>query len=178
MKKTIVFVVVLTVLLVLCACGGEKKAEENPPAQVMKEASATPAEELGTKLAQEILSVFDEIVAKVATLSAKQGSADELKGQLENLVSEYRGKMEEYNAKYLGLKADVVSWGACNRYLGEKRGAHVFKKDSELSAAINFYSQQPESEEIVRLISKTAIELLDIAVNQALPQPEGIQKEE
>lgn len=169
MRKGILWVVVMAFSLIFIACGGEKKAEEPAPAPAEQAVAPEPeVEGAGVLLAKEILGVFDEIVAKVAELTKEKPDAAVLKPQLETLFAEYKVKMEEYNVKYLALKEDVQQWGACNGYLGENRGKHVFQKDTTLTEANQHYNLQVGDQEVVHLISKTPVELLDVALNQVV----------
>jgi hypothetical protein len=166
MKKGWWIVVLVTFSFMLCACGGNKQAQEPAPA-AEKQAAAVPVTNgEGVMLAREILGVFDEIVARVVELTLEKPAAAVLKPQLESLFLEYKTRMDACNAKYLGLKPDVRQWGACNRYLGENRGKHVYRKDAVLTEAVSHYNLQAGDPEIVQLITKIPVDLLNIAVKQ------------
>jgi len=171
MRKGLLIVVFMVFSLVFIACGGEKKAEEPAPAPAEQTVAEPAAEGAGVLLAKEILGVFDEIVAKVAELAKEKPEAAALKPQLETLYAEYKVKMEEYNMKYLALKEDVEQWGACNGYLGENRGKHIFDKDAALTEALQHYGLQAGDQEVVDMISKKPVELLNIALNQQVMEP-------
>ncbi|HDP93971.1 MAG TPA: hypothetical protein ENN40_01260 [Candidatus Aminicenantes bacterium] len=166
MKMALLIVVLVAFSMVFIACGNEKKTEASTPIPADQTAVKPETVGEGILLAKEILGVFDEIVARVNELSKKKPEAEVLKSRLENLFVEYKAKMEGYNVKDLALKADVRQWRACNRYLGENRGGHVFQKDTVLTEVLKHYNLQVGDREIVNVIGKTPVKLLDIAVQQ------------
>ncbi len=166
MRKGTMFVLFLAVSLVFMACGGQDKKQEI--AEPVQEAVAQPvADGAGVLLAKEILGSFDELVAKVAELAKEKPDVAVLKPQLEELYSAAREQMNELNGKYLALRdSDMPQFGACNGYLGEHRGKHVFKKDTDLGEIIAHYNLQIGDAEMVKLISEMPVELLEAAVTQ------------
>jgi len=169
MKKWLVLSLTLTLLMVFMACGGGEKKQEEVAAPI-QEAVAEPtptAEGKGVFLAKEILGMFDEIVGKVGELAKDKPEVAVLKPQLEELYSSYREKMTELNTKYLALRdSDIAQFGQCNTYLGENRGKHVFKKDTDLTGIVSHYNLQVGDQEMVKLISEEPVQLLEMAVSQ------------
>jgi hypothetical protein len=107
------------------------------------------------------------MVAKAVELSAAKPDPAELKPKLEEIYAPSRDKMTELNGRYLALKdSDIAQFGACNGYLGENRGKHVFKKDNDIAQIVSHYNFQVGDQEVVRLLSVVPVEILDIAVNQ------------
>ena len=169
---------VLSLALVGWACGGksaeEKKAEavtKSQPAQPEAvqpedpEAAAVKAE--GAAVAKEILDAFDKAVAEAADLAKDKPAAAELKPRLEAILERYKKRMTDLNLRFLALKdKDVRAFGAANGYMGENRGRHVFNMYNEnaLGPAIAFYNIEKNEQEIVELLTKKIIELIDIAV--------------
>ena len=82
------------------------------------------------------------------------------------IYKKYEETMKEINIKYLALKdKDIQLFGAANGYLGENRGKHVFKKDQVLNELVSHYYSKGE-QEIVQLLSKDIIKMLDVAVRR------------
>ena len=159
------------VMLTVAGCGGDDSADVSSTTAAASpgpsETSQAAAQGDGVLVAEEILGVFDEIVGKAAELAKGKPEPTVLKPQLMELYDSYMPKMTELNKKYLGLRdSDTVQWGACNSHLGENRGKHVFDKDSILTEALQYYNLELGDQEIVDLLSKKPVELLDVAVKQ------------
>jgi len=177
-RKFFLVTLVLILALVGWACGGksgeEKKAEvvtESQPAQPGAvqpedpEAAAVKAE--GAAVAKEILDTFDKAVAEAAELAKDKPAAAELKPRLEAIIENYKKPMADLNVRFLALKdKDIRAFGAANGYMGENRGRHIFNMYNEnaLGPAIAYYNIEKNEQEIVELLTKKIIELINIAV--------------
>jgi hypothetical protein len=170
--------VLLTILLVCAAltftvCGGDSKKTEtaqpgNETIVPQKDATSQLApDNEGVMIAKEILGTFDKAVAEVAEIVKDKPEAAALKPKLEALYKTYETKMTEINGRYKALKnKDIRLFGACNGYIGENRGKHVFKKDQTLSEYVAYYNLQKGDMETVKLISGGVVNMLDVAVLQ------------
>jgi DNA repair exonuclease SbcCD ATPase subunit len=169
-RKLGLVLLVFTVAVFFSACGGEgaKKEEGKPETEVQKEQSSQPeaeAESKGTAVAKEILNIFDQLVAETADLVKDKPEAADLKPKLEELYAKYTEKMKELNVKYLALKdEDIALFGDCNGYLGEYRGKHVFERDKILDEYIAYYNFTKGEQEIVDMLTKGMIDILNLAV--------------
>jgi hypothetical protein len=163
-RKLLLIVLLVGVALIFSVCGGETTTQEST--EPAKEEAAAPKADEGVAVAKEILETFDKAVAEAAELAKTKPEAAELKPKLEALYKKYEDTMKEINIKYLALKdKDIAQFGAANGYLGENRGKHVFKKDEVLLEHVNYYYSKGE-QEIVQLLSKEIIKMLDIAVQR------------
>jgi hypothetical protein len=167
-RNLLVTVLVVCIALVFAVCGGEadKPAADQPKEEQQAAKAADPGE--GVAVAKEILETFDKAVAEVAELVKDKPAPAELKPKVEALLKKYEEPMKALNVKYLALKEkDIKLFGDCNGYLGENRGKHVINKDTVLDQFIYHYSQQEEGgAEIVQLIQKDIVNLLEIAVKR------------
>lgn len=159
------------IVLVVGGCGGGDSSDAGSTTTAAPSgspgASQSAAEGEGVAVAKEILAAFDEVVGKAADLTQGNPEPAVLKPQLEELYASYEAKMAELNGKYLALRdADTAQWGACNSYLGENRGKHVFDKDNTLTEAYKHYNLEVGDREIVELLEKGPVELLEMAVKQ------------
>jgi hypothetical protein len=163
-RKLLLIVLLVGVAMIFSVCGGETTTEESTePAQ---EEAAEPKADEGIAVAKEILETFDKAVAEAAELAKAKPEAAELKPKLEALYKKYEATMKEINIKYLALKdKDIRLFGAANSYLGENRGKHVFKKDEVLLEYVNHYYSNG-NQDIVQLLSKDIIKMLDVAVKR------------
>lgn len=161
-RNLLLIVLLVGIVLTFSVCGGETpKQESTEPAE---ETTSAPKVDEGVAVAKEILETFDKAVAEAAELAKTKPEAAELKPKLEALYKKYEETMKEINIKYLALKdKDIRLFGAANSYLGENRGKHVFKKDEVLTEYINHYYSNGD-QEIVQLLSKDIIKMLDVAV--------------
>ncbi len=164
MKKRLFLLILLAAgLIFLPACGG--KTDESSEMTTPVEGKVP--ETAGVVLAQRILEVFDECVAKVVELAAAKPEPEDLTPQLEALYDKYQVKMAELNQEYLALREqDISQFGAANSYLGEHRGRHVFQKDSLLGEAVAYYNFQKGDQELVKLLSNRPVELLERALQR------------
>ena len=171
---TAAILLAVTTLVVISAsgCGGDEPGAVSPSTTA---ASSTPSETAqpsadgeGVLVAKEILATFDELVAQVADLAKDKPDAAVLKPQLEQLYESYMPKMTQLNGKYLAVRdsGDVSQFGECNTYLGSNRGQHVADQDNVLSEAYRYYNLELGDQEIVDMMSKGPIGLLDVAVDQ------------
>lgn len=168
MSRNILFTVVLVCVALIFSVCGEKtdKPETSEPAKTEEKKAAEPAKpDEGVTVGKEILETFDKVVAEAAELAKEKPAAAELKPKLDELYKTYEEKMKALNTKYLALKEkDIALFGACNGYLGENRGKHVFKKNEVMYPFVNHYTSQEGGEAVVQLLSKDIINLLEIAV--------------
>ena len=161
---------VLALMLALSACGGktapaDDKAAAAPAAPATAQAAPPAGDNEGVLLAKEILGLFDEAVSEAAALTKDKPEAAALKPQLSALYDKYAAKMAEINPRFLALKAkDIALFGACNTYMGEKRGAHVYDKDIKLSDTFRYYNLEKGEKEIVDFLNTKLPALIDIAV--------------
>jgi len=167
-RNFLLTVLIVSAALIFAVCG-EKTDKPETPEPAKTEAKETPApavtEDEGVLVGKEILETFDKVVIEAAELAKEKPAAAELKPKLEELYKGYEEKMTALNAKYLALKEkDIALFGSCNGYLGENRGKHVFKKDEVMSEAVTFYNTQEGGAEIVQLLSKDVVNLLEVAV--------------
>lgn len=163
-RNLLLIILLVGIALTFPACGGETPKQESP--EPAKETQSAQQADEGVAVAKEILATFDKAVAEAADLAKTKPEAAELKPKLEALYKKYEETMKEINVKYLALKdKDIAQFGAANGYLGENRGKHVFKKDEVLTEPIQHYNLKGE-QEIVQLLSKEIIKMLDVAVQR------------
>lgn len=163
-RKLLLIVLLVGIALTFSVCGGDTPEQESP--EPAKETKAAPKADEGVAVAKEILETFDKAVAEAAELAKDKPETAELKPKLEALYKKYEETMKEINIKYLALKdKDIRLFGAANGYLGENRGKHVFKKDEVLNELVSHYYSKGE-QEIVQLLSKDIIKMLDVAVKR------------
>jgi hypothetical protein len=121
----------------------------------------------GVLLAQEILGTFDELAGKVVELSNDKPEPTVLRPQLEELYESYMPKMTELNTKYLALRDSGMSeFRECNRHVSDNRPQLVSAMDNALAEAVKYYNFELGDQEMVSLLTKGPIELLDVAVDQ------------
>ena len=165
-RNLLLIVLLVCIALVFSVCGGEGEGTEEGSPEPAKKAMTEPNKEEGIAVAKEILETFDKAVAEAAELAKTKPEAAELKPKLEALYKKYEETMKEINTRYLALKdKDIAQFGACNGYLGENRGKHVFKKDEVLNEYVSHYYSKGE-QEIFQLLSKEIIKMLDVAVQR------------
>jgi len=165
----IALVITGTATMMIGGCGGADSASADTETTA---ASSSPSETVaaggdGAALAEEILATFDQLVADVAELATPQPDPGVLKPQLQELYDRYETTMTDLNARYLALRdADQTAFQDCNRYLYDNRPQHVSVKDNALSDPVAHYNLEVGDQELVSLLSKRPVELLDIAVAQ------------
>ena len=164
MKRNLFYVMVFALIIfVVSGCSGEKG---DKPAEKSEE-KRSDVKQQGVDVAKEILETFDKLVAETLELVKPKPKVAELKPKVESLFQKYESLMKNLNKKYLDLKnIDVEAWGAANSYLGENRGKHVINKNMILDEYIVYYTSQEGGQEIVQLISKDIINVLETAVKQ------------
>lgn len=163
-RNLLLTVLLVGIALTFSVCGGETPKQESPE-PTKQTPSAQKADE-GVTVAKKILETFDKAVAEAAELAKTKPEAAELKPKLEALFKKYEEAMKEINIKYKALKdKDIRLFGAANGYLGENRGKHVFNKDKVMNEHISYYYSKGE-QEIVQLLSKDIIKMLDVAVQR------------
>jgi ElaB/YqjD/DUF883 family membrane-anchored ribosome-binding protein len=163
-RNLLLIVLFVGIALTFSVCGGDTPEQENP--EPAAQTQSAPNADEGVAVAKEILETFDKAVAEAAELAKTKPEAAELKPKLEALYKKYEETMKEINIKYKALKdKDIQLFGAANSYLGENRGKHVFKKGEVLLEHVDYYYSKGE-QEIVQLLSKEIIKMLDVAVKR------------
>jgi hypothetical protein len=163
-RNLLLIVLFVGIALIFSVCGGDTPEKESP--EPATQTQSAPKADEGVAVAKEILETFDKAVAEAAELAKTKPEAAELKPKLEALYKKYEETMKEINIKYKALKdKDIQLFGAANGYLGENRGKHVFKKSEVLLEHVNYYYSKGE-QEIVQLLSKDIIKMLDVAVKR------------
>jgi len=169
-RKLLLILLVLCIGVFISACGGQKTEEnaDQSGAQSRQAQTGEPEAEVeskGTLVAKEILDTFDQLAAETLELVKDKPEAVDLKPRLEELYITYSEKMKELNVKYLALRdEDIALFGDCNRYLGENRGKHVVEKDRLLDEYIAYYDYTMGEQEIVDMLTKGMIDILNRAV--------------
>jgi hypothetical protein len=170
--RTLVVVLAITGLatVMMGGCSGD-----DPKTVISETTTASPspsdaglsATGEGLLVAQEILGTFDELAGKVVELSKDKPEPAVLGPQLEGLYESYMPKMTELNAKYLALRDSGMSqFRECNRHVSDNRPQLVSAMDNALAEAVKYYNFELGDQEMVSLLTKRPIELLDVAVNQ------------
>jgi len=163
----------LSMTLIVWACGGKsgegQKTEAAQPLQQetvrTEDPQAAAAKAEGEAVAKEILDTFDKAVAEAAELANGKPEASLLKPQIEALIEKYQKPMADLNVRFLALKSkDIRSFGAADGYMGENRGRHVNGLYNALNPAIAHYNFEKGDQEMVDILTKNIIGLIDIAV--------------
>ena len=168
-RKLFILLLVLCLPLFFIACGGKKAEEEAGQAEEPKteETAGEVSESDGIAVAKEILATFDKAVAETVELVKDKPEAADVKPQFEELIAKYSENMQELNTKYLALRdQDIAVFGACNGYMGENRGKHVFEKDKVLDEFIAYYIYEKDNKDFADFLSGELINLLEIAVKR------------
>lgn len=168
-RKFLILFLLLCLPLFFVACGGQKGEEASQPEEPQaKEAAGEDISEAdGIAVAKEILDTFDQAVAETVGLVKEKPEVADVKPQFEAMIATYQEKMTELNAKYLALRdKDIAVFGACNGYLGENRGTHVFEKNQLLDEFIVYYSMDKGDKEFSDFLNSELINLLEIAVKR------------
>jgi len=119
----------------------------------------------GATLGAEILDAFDELVGKVSETVKDKPEPAVVKPQLEELYTSYEPIMKELNTKYLALKdSDTSEFGKCNGFLSDTRPQRVAAITDIMVEPIKYYNFDLGAQDIVDLITKKPVELLDVAV--------------
>lgn len=170
---TVVALVLVTGLatMIMGGCGDTETESINPTTTAAASTGSSSEQPAGggegEAVAEEILTTYDAIVAKVADLVKDKPDPATVTPQLEELYASYEPIVAELNARYLALKdGPVEQWGACNTYLGNKRGQHITAADNTLGEAVAHYNLNLGDQDMVSLLHDRPIELLDIAVDQ------------
>lgn len=121
----------------------------------------------GEAIVGEILATFDRCVAEAAALAKDRPEAAVLLPQLEKLYAGYGEKMAALNARFLALRdQDVFAFRRANGYMTDNRPRHVSAKDNALSQAVAYYNFEKGEREVVDMLSRKIVGLLDQAVRQ------------
>ncbi len=152
------------ILILLCLfafyCGEQKNPVHNE-----SQTTQINNQEAGVTLAREILTSFDQLVKETFALVKDQPETQEVRIKIEKLYDKYYQKMILLNEKYLKLKKeDSDAFASANRYLNENRPRHVFQKDQLLSNAIAYYNFQQGDQQMVELLSRKIVAVLDAAL--------------
>ena len=163
-RKLFILFLVLCLPLFFIVCGGKKGEEE---AGQPEAAGGEVSEADGIAVAKEILDTFDKAVAETAELVKEKPEVADVKPQFEALIGKYKENMTELNTKYLALRdKDITVFGACNDYMGENRGKHVFEMNQLLDEAIAYYNFEKGEKDFSEFLSDELINLLEIAVKR------------
>lgn len=164
-RKIFILLLIFCLPLFFVACGGQGGEEE---AGTTEEAQSGEVDlEEGIAVAKEILETFDKAVAETVELVKEKPEVSDVKPQFEALIERYKPLMTELNTKYLALRdKDVEIWGACNGYMGENRGTHVFEKNQALDEFIAYYNFDKGDKEFSDYLSNELINLIEIAVKR------------
>ncbi len=129
--------------------------------------AAADVSETGTAIVDEMLATFDQCVAEAAALAAARPEASVLLPQLEKLYAGYGEKMASLNVRFLALRdQDIFAFRQANGYMSQNRPQHVFAKDNALSQSIAYYNFEKGEQEVVDMLSRKIVKLLDQAVQQ------------
>lgn len=143
-------------------------AQKEMPKPADRGKAQTAADEAGLALVDEILATFDRCVAEAAALAKDRPEAAVLLPQLEKLYAGYGEKMAALNARFLALRdQDVFAFRRANGAMSQKRPQHVFAKDNALSQAVAYYNFEKGEQEVVDMLSRKIVRLLDQAVQQS-----------
>jgi DNA-binding ferritin-like protein len=139
--------------------GGEKQAGQIKAAAVVSET--------GKAIIDEILTTFDQCVAEAAALAGARPEASVLLPQLEKLYAGYGEKMAALNSRFLALRdQDIFAFRQANGYMSQNRPQHVSAKDNALSQSIAYYNFEKGEQEVVDMLSRKIVKLIDQAVQQ------------
>lgn len=175
MFKVFLMLLLAVAVVVIGGCGGDgSSADTSTTAGASSDqsssdsgASANPSDEAGVAMAEQILAAFDEMNTKAAEMAGGKPEPAVLKPQLEELYDSYGPIMTELNGKYLALRdSDQFAFQACNRFISDNRPQRVFAMENNIVDAIKYYNFELGDQEIVGLLTKKPIELLDVAVRQ------------
>jgi hypothetical protein len=144
-----------------------EKAQQGIVKQADQGKAATAVSETARAIVDEMLAAFDQCVAEAATLAAARPEASVLLPQLEKLYAGYGEKMAALNARFLALRdRDIFAFRQANGYMSQNRPRHVFAKDNALSQAVAYYNYEKGEQEVVDMLSRRIVKLLDQAVQQ------------
>ena len=164
--------VIVSLLLLLAACGGSGQKTESdsaaePAVELQQESKPAPPDnaQTGVVLAQEILAAFDQAVDASLALAKDKPEAAVLKPQLSDLLEQAKPRMLEFNARYRDLRdKNAAAFAAANRTLGDNRPQHVSNMYNVLNAVYAYYNFEKGEQEIVQLLSREIVKLIDIAI--------------
>ena len=171
-----VLVAVIASVLVLATfyasgCGGSD-SDDGPATTAASSTSSSAAAPAGNGegvlMGTEILDTFDELVGKVSEIVKSKPEPAVVKPQLEELYASYEPTMKELNTRYLALQdAKLSEFQACNRFLSDNRPQRVSAITNVMVEPIKYYNFELGAQDIVDLITKKPVDLLDIAVAQS-----------
>ena len=159
------------IMVMLSGCGGSDSDDADTTTTAASSTASSAAQPAGdgegTLLGTEILDTFDELVGKVSEIVKSKPEPAVVKPQLEELYALYEPTMKELNTRYLALQgAKLSEFQACNRFLSDNRPQRVSAITNVMVEPIKYYNFELGAQDIVDLISKKPVELLDIAVAQ------------
>ncbi|MBN1320957.1 MAG: hypothetical protein JXA87_08955 [Thermoleophilia bacterium] len=157
------------IMVMVSGCGGSDSDVADTTTTAASSTASSAAETEGNGegalLGTEILDTFDELVGKVSETVKSKPEPAVVKPQLEELYASYEPTMKELNTKYLALKdSDAGEFGACNRFLSDNRPQRVGAITDIMVEPIKYYNFDLGAQDIVDLITKKPVELLDMAV--------------
>ena len=158
----------MLIAVMVSGCGGSDSDAADTTTTAASSTASSAAPEgggEGATLGAEILDAFDELVGKVSETVKDKPEPAVVKPQLEELYTSYEPIMKELNTKYLALKdSDTSEFGACNGFLNDNRPQRVSAITDVMLEPIKYYNFDLGAQDIVDLITKRPVELLDVAV--------------
>lgn len=154
----------MLIAVMVSGCGGSDSDAADTTTTAASSAAPGGGGE-GATLGAEILDAFDELVGKVSETVKDKPEPAVVKPQLEELYTSYEPIMKELNTKYLALKdSDTSEFGKCNGFLSDNRPQRVAAITDIMVEPIKYYNFDLGAQDIVDLITKKPVELLDMAV--------------
>ena len=158
----------MLIAVMVSGCGGSDSDAADTTTTAASSTASSAAPEgggEGATLGAEILDAFDELVGKVSETVKDKPEPAVVKPQLEQLYTSYEPIMKELNTKYLALKdSDTSEFGKCNGFLSDNRPQRVAAITDIMVEPIKYYNFDLGAQDIVDLITKKPVELLDMAV--------------
>ena len=169
MLAALVLMLIAGLMMVMVSgCGGSDSDVADTTTTAASSTASSGASEgegAGATLGAEILATFDELVGKVSETVKSQPEPAVVKPQLEELYASYEPIMKELNTRYLALKdSDATEFAACNRFLSDNRPQRVSAITNTMVEPIKHYNFDLGAQDVVDLITKKPVELLDMAV--------------
>jgi len=154
----------MLIAVMVSGCGGSDSDAADTTTTAASSAAPGGGGE-GATLGAEILDAFDELVGKVSETVKDKPEPAVVKPQLEELYTSYEPIMKELNTKYLALKdSDTSEFGKCNGFLSDNRPQRVAAITDIMVEPIKYYNFDLGAQDIVDLITKKPVELLDMAL--------------
>jgi hypothetical protein len=158
-------------IIVVSGCGGSDSDETGPMTTAVSSTASSVAASAGNGegvlMGTEILDTFDELVGKVSEIVESKPEPAVVKPQLEELYASYEPTMQELNTRYLALRdSNLSEFQTCNGFISDNRPQRVSAITNIMVEPIKYYNFDLGAQDIVDLITKKPVELLDIAVKQ------------